>query len=57
MSPRGTVSTRRVHVVKSGENPYSIATAFHVSLDDLLRANGLTKHSVIHAGQSLRIPN
>ena len=57
VSPRGTVSTRRVHVVKAGENPYSIATAFHVSLDDLLRANNMTRRSVIHAGQTLKIPN
>ena len=31
--------------------------AFHVSLDDLLRANSMTRRSVIHAGQTLKIPN
>lgn len=54
---RSATTTRRVHVVRAGESPYSIATAFGVPLADLLAANGLTRRSVIRPGQSIRIPN
>ena len=50
-------STRTVHIVRSGENAYAIARAFGVPLDALLRANGLTKRSVIKPGQAIRIPS
>ena len=49
-------STRTVHIVRSGENAYTIARSFGVPLDVLLKANGLTKRSVIKPGQAIRIP-
>jgi membrane-bound lytic murein transglycosylase D len=52
-----TATTRRVHVVRSGESPASIAAGFHVPVDALLAANGLNRRSVIRPGQSIRIPN
>jgi LysM repeat protein len=54
-APAG-VSTRTVHIVRSGENAYTIARSFGVPLDALLKANGLTKRSVIKPGQAIRIP-
>ncbi len=52
-----SASSHRVHVVRSGESPYTIAATFHVSLNALLSANGLTPRSRIHPGQALRIPS
>jgi len=52
-----TTASRRVHIVRAGESPYSIATAFKVPVESLLGANGLSRRSVIHPGQSLRIPD
>jgi LysM repeat protein len=46
-----------VHIVRAGESPFSIASSFNVPVESLLRANALTRRSVIHPGQSLRIPN
>ena len=57
-APAGTSSaTRRVHIVRSGESLYSIARAFDVPLDAVLKTNGLTKHSRIRPGQAIRIPS
>ena len=47
---------RRVHIVRSGENLYTISRAFGVPLDALLKQNGLTKRSLIKPGQAIRIP-
>jgi len=52
-----TTTSRRVHIVRSGESPFSIASSFNVPVESLLRANSLTRRSVIHPGQSLRIPS
>ena len=52
-----TTTSRRVHIVRSGESPTSIALSFNVPVESLLRANSLTSRSVIHPGQSLRIPS
>ena len=52
-----TTSSRRVHIVRSGESPASIAASYHVPVESLLRANGLTSRSLIHPGQSIRIPS
>lgn len=49
-------ASHRVHIVRQGESPYSIATSFHVPLSALLAANGLSARTRIHPGQSLRIP-
>jgi membrane-bound lytic murein transglycosylase D len=53
-----TTSTKRtVHIVKAGENAYTIARSFGVPLDALLKQNGLTKRSLIKPGQAIRIPS
>ena len=49
--------SRTVHIVRAGENAYSIARAFGVPLDALLKNNGLTTHSRIKVGQAIRIPS
>jgi len=50
-------ATGRRHVVRRGETLSGIATQFRVGLDDLMRVNGLTRRSVLHPGQALRLPN
>jgi membrane-bound lytic murein transglycosylase D len=57
---RGTASSRatgRRHIVQRGETLSGIATRFRVGLDDLMQVNGLTRRSVLHPGQALRLPN
>ena len=49
-------SSHRVHIVRSGESPYTIAHTYHVELASLLAANGLTARTRIHPGQALKIP-
>jgi membrane-bound lytic murein transglycosylase D len=51
-----STGARRMHVVRPGESPYSIALSFGVPLASLQAANGLTRRSVIKPGQSIRIP-
>jgi N-acetylmuramoyl-L-alanine amidase len=46
----------RRHVVRRGDTLLRVATAYGVRLIDLLHANTLTAHSIIHPGQTLRIP-
>lgn len=48
--------TPLVHTVQSGETLGSIAQQYDVSVEDLLRANGLTDPNVLDVGQSLVIP-
>jgi hypothetical protein len=43
------------HLVESGESPYGISRRYGMSLDELYGLNGLTRHSVIHPGQLLRV--
>jgi membrane-bound lytic murein transglycosylase D len=49
--------SRRVHIVKPGESAWTISRLFQVPLDALLKANGLTKRSLIKPGQAVRIPS
>jgi hypothetical protein len=42
-----------VHTVKSGDNPYTIAKKYKVSLDDLLKWNNLKRNAVLRIGQKL----
>ena len=42
-----------IHKVKSGDNPYTIAKKYGVSLDDLLKWNNLKKKSILRIGQEL----
>lgn len=51
-----TKTPATVHVVKSGENPSSIASKYNVSLKRLQAANSLTSSSVIHPSDKLIIP-
>lgn len=44
------------HIVQKGESPYSISRKYGVSLEKLLEVNGLSKRSLIHPGQKLKIP-
>ncbi len=46
-----------IHVVKHGESPCSISNRLKVNCAEFLRANNLTKHSVIQPGQKLKIPS
>ena len=49
-------TTRRVHIVRSGETLSGIADRFNVSLSALLSSNRLTMRSRIRPGQTIRIP-
>jgi len=44
------------YTVRPGDAPWSIAARHKISVEDLLRANGLTDKDTIQPGQSLRIP-
>ncbi len=48
--------SHRTHTVRSGETPYTIAKKYGVSLDDLLRANGVRDARRIQVGRALVIP-
>jgi LysM repeat protein len=52
-----TFATESDHVVSSGETLSQIALKHKVSLPSLLKANKLTKTSLIFVGQILEIPN
>ncbi|NQS75967.1 MAG: LysM peptidoglycan-binding domain-containing protein [Peptococcaceae bacterium] len=43
------------YTVQSGDTLYSIATEYHVALDELMKANKL-KNSLILAGETLQLP-
>lgn len=49
-------SSGSTYRVRSGDNPWSIAQRHGVELADLLRANGLSRRSVLRPGQELVIP-
>ncbi len=44
---------RKVYTVRRGDNPYRIARRHNISLDNLLRWNGMNKRSVIHPGDRI----
>jgi LysM repeat protein len=46
----------RTHVVKPGENLFRISIQYNVTLDALMRANGITNPNLVYVGQVLRIP-
>jgi uncharacterized protein YcbK (DUF882 family) len=52
----GTPVAETTHVVKRGETPRAIAREHKVSAESLMAVNGLSKKSVIAAGQTLTIP-
>lgn len=45
----------QVHIVKRGETLGHIAMKYHVSVNNLMRWNGLSKKSVLRIGQRIRI--
>ncbi|NOT83916.1 MAG: transglycosylase SLT domain-containing protein [Methylococcaceae bacterium] len=45
-----------VHIVQSGDSPYTIASKYSVHLKELLSLNEMTSGSLIRPGQSIRIP-
>lgn len=54
-APGAAGSEKRVHVVKAGECPGSIAALYGVKLDDLLRWNKLTRNSLIRVNDKLTV--
>lgn len=46
-----------VHVVKAGEDLWSIANRYHVSISTIIRVNGIPQNSVIVPGLALYIPD
>jgi LysM repeat protein len=46
----------RRHVVQAGENLFRISLRYNVTLDALMRANGISNPNVVFAGQVLVIP-
>ena len=44
------------YIVKAGDNLYSIADKYNISLADLLDINGLDKDNYIYPGQEILVP-
>lgn len=49
-------SSFETYTVKKGDNLWSIAKRYNVSLNELYAANGLNKNSVLSIGQQIQIP-
>ncbi len=49
--------THEVHIVKSGDSPYTIASKYSVHLRELLTINDIDAGSLIRPGQSILIPS
>ena len=47
--------TAKAHVVAKGDTLYSISRKYGLSVDELLKLNGMSKGAVIYPGQSLRV--
>lgn len=45
------------HRVRSGDTLWGIAVAYGVTVEDLLKANGLSRESVLSVGQIVRVPS
>lgn len=48
--------TYKNYIVRSGDSLWSIANTHSIPLNELLKANNLNSNSVIHAGQTVKIP-
>ncbi len=46
-----------IHRVRRGQNLWTIARLYGASLQEVLKANGLRKSSVIHPGMRIRVPS
>ncbi len=53
--PEADISSR-LHIVKSGETLYRISLFYGLTVDDILRANGLVDPDILPTGQELIIP-
>lgn len=51
----GTTSRTAYHRVRRGENLSTIASHYGVSVGQLLRLNGMSRHSILRVGQRLKI--
>ena len=45
----------KYHIIKSGESLYLVSKKYGVSVNDLLKLNGLSKNSILSIGQKIRI--
>ncbi len=54
-SSSGSGSSTKTYTVKKGDTLYGIAKKNNMSLNDLLKLNGLTAKSTIHAGKKLKV--
>ncbi len=50
---------QKIYTVKSGDNPWKIAKQFHISVEELLKANNLDEERAknLKIGQQLKIPS
>lgn len=50
-------ATGKIHIVKEGENPWTIAKQYHIKVEELLYLNQLTEKEAkkLRPGQSLRV--
>lgn len=56
VNAQGTLASGPIYIVREGDNLWDIAFRFHVSLDSLKKANGITDADQISIGQQLVIP-
>lgn len=52
----GPIGYRFTHVVQPGENLFRISLQYNVTLDALMRANGIYNPNYVYVGQTLYIP-
>ncbi|MEM7030042.1 MAG: LysM peptidoglycan-binding domain-containing protein, partial [Chloroflexota bacterium] len=53
----GSTNDFVTHTVQRGENLYRIGRTYGISVDELVRINGLTNPNTIYVGQDLKIPS
>ncbi len=58
-TPSGTsgAAAVKIYTVKEGDNLYSLARTFGVTVEDLMKANNLQDRSVLRVGQTLVVPS
>jgi LysM repeat protein len=56
LAPAATLPRPLTHVVASGESLSAIALRYDVTVDDLVRVNGLSDRDKIAAGELLTLP-
>ena len=49
-------SSDLVHVIRKGDTLYSLSQTYHVSVDDIIRLNGIDNPSMLSIGMEIRIP-